>query len=95
MRKTPPCSEIEREDNKPPNKTDEASNDIPYLCEIFNKMFTEENMRNIFEIMKFSISSPLPQSLEDMASYNWRNDENDYQVLFPNEGKISFLRTDE
>ena len=58
-------------------------------------MFTEENMRNIFEIMKFSISSPLPQSLEDMASYNWRNDENDYQVLFPNEGKLSVLRTDE
>ena len=95
MRKTPPCSEIEREDNNPSNKTDEARNDIPYLCEIFNKMFTEENMRSIFEIMKFSISSPLPQSLENMASYNWRNDENDYQVLFPNEGKLSFLRTDE
>ena len=95
MRKTPPCSEIEGEDDKIPKKIDEASNDNPYLCEIFNKIFTEVNMINIFEIMKFSISSPLPQSLEDMASYNWKNDENDYQVLFPNEGKLSFLRTDE
>ena len=95
MRNTPPCSEIEREDYSNPDKIDKASNDNPDLCAILNKIFTEDNMKNILEIMKFSIASPLPQSLEDMASYGWSKDENDYQVLFPSEGKLNFLRSDE
>ena len=44
--------------------------------------------------MKFSHASPLPQPLENMADYEWKELQNDYEVLFPNEGNISSLQKD-
>ena len=61
------------------------------LCSAFNTMFVEKNLKDIMEIMKFSVGSPIPFSLKDMAGLNYQHSD-DYQALFPNGGNLSFLQ---
>ena len=61
------------------------------LCSTFNAIFAEANLGDIMEIMKFSLRSPIPFSLKDMAGFNYYNSD-EYEVLFPNGGNLSFLQ---
>ena len=64
------------------------------LCSVFNEIFTERSLKDVMEIMKFSIGSPLPFSLKGMAGLNHKYSD-DYEVLFPSGGNLSFLQKSE
>ena len=90
-RQTPPCSSAMssyREHEKINNNT--MNKPLP-LCLAFNEIFVEKNLGNIMETMKFSLGSPIPFSLKDMAGLNYHNSD-DYKVLFPNGGNLNYLR---
>ena len=89
-RKSPPCSSAFRtsgEDENINNSIDNRSS----LCSAFNEMLVERNLKVIMEIMKFSLGSPTPFSLKDMAALRYHHSD-DYRVLFPNGGNLSFLQ---
>ena len=56
-------------------------------CRIFRDIFDFKNIEYIMAIMKFSLGSPLPQSLEGMGSLT----KDRYQKLFPVNGNLSSL----
>ena len=89
IREAPPCVDATK-----PNTVEDTPHNYPNLCQTFKTVFAENNLRYILEIMKFSHSSPLPQTLEGMADYGWKKD-NYFQVLFPNNGELSFLQKHE
>ena len=94
IRKNPPCIVELRNDTTIRNSNHAVGDENSILCSAFNDVFTEKNLRNILDIMKFSHASPLPQPLENMADYEWKELQNEYQVLFPNEGNINSLQKD-
>ena len=56
-------------------------------CQIFRTTFDFDNLEHIMDIMKFSLGSPLPQSLEGMGSLPYEK----YQKLLPGNGNLSGL----
>ena len=56
-------------------------------CQIFRTTFDFRNLEYIMDIMKFSLGSPLPQSLQGMGSLPTEK----YQKLFPANGNLSGL----
>ena len=90
FRLTPPCS-LKTEELKATNLNNKTIDKAPELCIILNKIFAESNLRDVMEIMKFSIASPLPLSLNRIAGFADKG-SNDYQILFPNKVSLDFLQ---
>ena len=85
---TAPCI-IEMEDYKLNHGHQESEDHrkAEICCRIFREIFDFKNIEYIMAIMKFSLGSPLPQSLEGMGSLTKKR----YQNLFPGNGNLSGL----
>ena len=90
-RKSPPCSSAFHTSGEDKNISNNTIDNRSSLCSAFNEMLVERNLKVIMEIMKFSLGSPTPFSLKDMAALQYHHSD-DYRVLFPNGGNLTFLQ---
>ena len=70
-----------------PTRFQASSHISEACCKVLRPLFKFENIETIFDIMKFSIGSPLPYTLSEMQMLN----NADYKKLVPYDGNLERL----
>ena len=59
-------------------------------CKLLRSIFNYENIADIFQIMKFSLSQPMPKTLKEISEIESQDELDD---LVPNKGNFTALKT--